>query len=184
MSGWGVIEVLDNTFGYLLLSLKLKCFHENNTILDKLVTMSLVIIVVLFSMHILASEYLKTTAPTSLEPKVETLPVIFPAFGAGLFLVKGYVSHRLVLRMRSKAATVERYYKLKIITNIFMQTTIFFSDLTAAYALAMFSFFFAYGHFTPQQVQVYGWVELYALVLVPSMSLVSILLERRFSRRA
>ena len=154
-----------------------------NDILDKLFAWSLIIIAVLFSMHVLASEYLKTAASASLEPKVETLPVVFPAFGAGLFLVKGYVSHRLVLRIISKAATVERYYKLKIITNIFMQTTILFSDLTAAYALAMFSFFFAYGHFTTQQMQVYGWVELYALVFVPSMSLASIFLERRFSRR-
>lgn len=124
---------------------------------------------------------MQTTSSNVLQNQITVIPTLFSAFGTGLFLIKGLVSYKALEKIISRAAIVEKYYKTKMVTNISLQTVLFFSDLTAFYALAMFSFVVAGGQMTPHQKEVYDQVELYAFIFIPAMSLVSIWLERKFS---
>lgn len=149
--------------------------------LDKLQIASLVMIAILPILHFLGDDYLQNTNSSILQNQVIVIPIIFSAFGSALFLIKGGLSYKAIERMISKAAVVDKYYKTKIITNTSLQSTVLFSDLTAFYGLAMYSFVFAYGHLTNNQLDTYHWVQIYAYVFIPIVSVFSIWLERRSS---
>jgi hypothetical protein len=149
--------------------------------LDKLNLLSLGIIGSLMILHFLGDDCLQTTSPTILQNHIALIPTLFSTFGAALFLIKGYASYKAMERMVSRAAIVEKYYKIKIITNVTLQTMILLSDLIAFYALAMFSIVFAYGFVTTSQMEVYHSVELYALIFIPIVSIFSIWFEKRSS---
>lgn len=150
-------------------------------LIDRLSIYSIILLSSLVILHFLGASYLQATSSPILQNQVTMVPIIFSAFGTGLFLIKGCVSYKAMEKMVSRAAIVEKYYKTKIVTNVSLQTVILFSDLTAFYALAMFSFVLADGHMTTYQKEVYDQIEFYAFIFIPAMSLVSIWLERRFS---
>lgn len=149
--------------------------------LDRSTLYSIILLSSLVSLHFGGSYYLQNTNSQILQNQISLVPTVLAASGAGLFLIKGALSYRALERMISKAAIVGQYYKTKMITHISLQTTIIFSDLTAFFALAMFSFVVAGGQMTPHQKEVYDQVELYAYVFIPVVSLFSIWLERKFS---
>lgn len=150
-------------------------------LIDRPTIYSLVLLVSLVSLHFGGSYYLQNTNSQILQNQISLVPTALAVAGTGLFLIKGALSYKALERMTSKAAIVGPYYKIKKITHISLQTTIIFSDLTAFFALAMFSFVISGGQITPHQKEVYDQVELYAYVFIPAVSLISIWLEKVFS---